>query len=76
MKNNRNQGGGEDSGEKTKEIHVLRLWTETIELWWRWWMENNRNLLIAMKCGGGGVGWKTVEMWYWRRKAIEMWKWW
>ena len=47
-------------------------------------MENNRNVLIvcvrvgggeAMKCGGG-VGWKTVEMWCWRRKAIEMWKWW
>lgn len=49
-------------------------------------MENNRNVLIvcvclcvlvgggAMKCGGG-VGWKTVEMWCWRRKAIEMWKW-
>ena len=39
-------------------------------------MENNRNVLIVcvymcvcwggggtMKCGGGGVGWKTVEMW-------------
>ena len=37
-------------------------------------MENNRNVLIVcvymcvcwgggtMKCGGGGVGWKTVEM--------------
>ena len=37
-------------------------------------MENNRNVLIrvcvhvcvlggeTMKCGGGGVGWKTVEM--------------
>ena len=50
------------------------------------WTENNRIVLIvcvclcvlvgggAMKCGGG-VGWKTVEMWCWRRKAIEMWKW-
>ena len=44
-------------------------------------MENNRNVLImcvcvwgggTMKCGGGGVGWKTVEMWCWRRKGIEM----
>ena len=53
-------------------------------------MENNSNVLIvcvceclcrwgggeAMKCGEGGVGWKTVEMWCWRRDAIEMWKWW
>ena len=34
MKNNRNQGGGEDSGRKT------------IELWWRWWCrENKRNVV-------------------------------
>ena len=50
-------------------------------------MENNRNVLIVcvymcvcwggtMKCGGGGVGWKTVEMRCWRTKEIEMWKWW
>ena len=46
-------------------------------------MENIRNVLIVcvcggvgtMKCGEGGVEWKTVEMWCWRRKEIEMWKW-
>ena len=42
-------------------------------------MENDRNVLIVcvcvcgetMKCGGGGVGWKTVEMWCWRRKEVS-----
>ena len=38
-----------------------------IEMWWRWWRENDRNVVAMVegkqyKCGGGG---KMIEMWCW-----------
>ena len=52
-------------------------------------MENNRNVVIVCVCvcvcGGGGdneMWWRWCLMensrnvWCWRRKEIEMWKWW
>ena len=48
----------------------------------RWW-KNNSNVMKVIrgkqqKCGGSGVGGKSIEMWWrwWRRETIEMWWWW